>query len=79
MTGEDLNEQGKNLIKSAWKALTRGHIQTRATGNVAMTPGSFIVDANGIIQVTHYNKHAGDHPDVTGMLELWKNIAKPGD
>ena len=52
------------MLKAAMRARSRGHSQGKATGDVKMLPGTFIVDADGIIQYTYYSDHAGDDPDL---------------
>ena len=52
------------LAKATARAMARGHRQGKATGDVKMLPGTFIVDTDGIIQYTYYSDHAGDDPDL---------------
>lgn len=51
------------------RAAAAGHIQGEATGDTSMLPGTFIVDADGVIQFAYYSTHAGDHPDIKKMLQ----------
>ena len=67
----DFLEYIKNFFKETrdgLRAASRGHMQGVPTGNVSMMPGTFIVDTEGIIQAVHYNKSAGDHPDISQLL-----------
>ena len=52
---------------AAARAAARGHVQGKATGDVKMLPGTFVVDQNGRIQYAYYSSHAGDHPDLTAI------------
>lgn len=57
------------VLKASLRAMMQGHIQGQATGDVRMLQGTFIIDQQGIIQFTHYNKHAADHPEITRLIE----------
>jgi thioredoxin-dependent peroxiredoxin len=56
------------LLKATARALAGGFKQGKATGDVRMLPGSFIVDGAGVVQYAYYNRHAGDHPDLARLL-----------
>lgn len=58
------------LWMSATRAVLKGHVQGEATGDIAMLPGTFVVDQQGIIQYAHYNAHAGDHPHIPDLLRV---------
>lgn len=60
------------------RAVMRGHVQGKATGDVKQLPGTFIVDANGIVRFAHYSKYAGDHPDLQLLLKAWAKRAGSG-
>lgn len=53
-----------DLMKAGMRAFQQGHRQTanEAGGNKRMLPGTFIVDAQGIVKYAYYSKHPGDHP-----------------
>jgi len=57
------------LAKATMRAASRGHAQGKATGDVKMLPGTFIVDTEGIIRYAYYSSHAGDHPDLVDLTE----------
>lgn len=59
-TVRDLIEPG--LWASTIRAVTQGHLQGRATGDVRVLGGTFIVDRAGTIRYMHYDRFAGDHP-----------------
>jgi len=61
--------QSPGLMTAGMRAVSRGHVQGQTTGNIRMLPGTFVVNQEGVIQVAHYNKHAGDHPDISGILK----------
>jgi peroxiredoxin len=56
------------LMKATVRAMAAGHRQGKATGDVRMLPGTFIVDGEGRIQYAYYSDHAGDHPDLARLL-----------
>jgi len=57
------------LAKATMRAASRGHAQGKATGDVKMLPGTFIVDTEGVIRYAYYSSHAGDHPDLLELTE----------
>jgi len=60
------------LLKASVRAMSAGHRQGKATGDVRMLPGTFLVDGNGCIQYAYYSEHAGDHPDLGKLLAAIK-------
>jgi peroxiredoxin len=64
------------LLKASARAAAAGHVQGKATGDVQMLPGTFIVDTEGIIRYAYYSTHAGDHPDLDKLLPEWKAMAR---
>jgi peroxiredoxin len=56
------------LMKATVRAMAAGHRQGKATGDVRMLPGTFIVDGDGVVQYAYYSEHAGDHPDLARLL-----------
>jgi peroxiredoxin len=56
------------LVKATARAMAAGHRQGKATGDVHMLPGSFIVDGQGVVQYAYYSQHAGDHPNLDKLL-----------
>ncbi len=66
--GSWLQIAGPKVTLAAARALSRGHVQGKATGDVKMMPGSFLVDREGVIRAVHYNSHIGDHPNIESML-----------
>ena len=61
-----------DAIKAGARAASRGHTQGQATGDTQRLPGTFIVDADGIIRYAYYGKHAGDNPDLSSLLKWWR-------
>ncbi len=55
-------------IKASVRAAAAGHVQGKATGDVARLGATFIVDGDGVIRYAHYASHAGDHPDLERLL-----------
>lgn len=64
-----------DIAKATARAMSRGHRQGGATGDVKMLPGTFIVDREGIIQYTYYSDHAGDEPEIPALLAEWRQIS----
>ena len=56
------------MIQASVRAGKAGHSQGKATGDVKMLPGTFVVDRAGAIQFAYYSTHAGDHPDLDVLL-----------
>ncbi len=54
------------------RAAARGHSQGKATGDQQRLPGTFIVDAAGIVRYAYYGKFAGDQPDLTELAAWWR-------
>lgn len=63
-----------DAIKAGARAASRGHTQGQSTGDAQRLPGTFIVDAAGIIRYAHYGKHAGDNPDLLSLLRWWREV-----
>ena len=61
------------LAKATVRAAAAGHVQGKATGDVAQLGATFIVDIDGVIQYAHYDSHAGDHPDLARLLASIRN------
>lgn len=59
-------------LKATIRAVSAGHKQGKATGDVRMLPGTFIVDGDGRMQYAYYSGHAGDHPDLVRLLAAIK-------
>ena len=57
------------LIAAGVRAGKNGHMQGKSTGNVKMLPGTFIIDQSGIVRAAYYSDHAGDHPNLTKLIE----------
>ncbi len=56
------------LAKASVRAIAGGHSQGKATGDVKMLPGTFVVDVHGRVQWAYYSEHAGDHPDIDEVI-----------
>ena len=61
------------VVKAGFRALSRGNMQGRATGDTHMLPGTFIVDRFGIIRYSYYSQHAGDHPAIDELIVAAKS------
>jgi peroxiredoxin len=65
---------GPAMWKAVMRATLRGHRQGKATGDIKMLPGTFIVDKQGVIQFARYSKHIGDHPDISQLLQAAEKL-----
>lgn len=64
------------VLAAAARAGARGHMQGTATGDMAIKPGTFIVDQAGIIQAAHFSAHSGDHPDLPELITEFQGREK---
>ena len=62
-----------DAIMAGARAASRGHTQGESTGETTRLPGTFIVDAQGMVRYAHYGKHAGDQPDLEELLSWWRS------
>ncbi len=62
------------MVKATARALSAGHRQGQATGDVKMLPGTFLVDRDGIIRYTYYSQHAGDDPDIHDLIQFGQGL-----
>jgi hypothetical protein len=67
-TARDMLANGLKLVVATQKARSNGQTQGEATGDIAMSSGTFIVDTAGIVRYTYYGKYAGDDPDIDELL-----------
>jgi peroxiredoxin len=73
--GNILRMIAPDALKAGAEAASRGHTQGTATGDQTRLPGTFIVDAAGIVRYAHYGKHAGDNPDLDKLIAWWREVA----
>ena len=64
-----------DAIKAGARAASKGHTQGKATGDLQRLPGTFIVDAEGIVRYAYYGKHAGDHPNLSDVVRIWAGMS----
>jgi hypothetical protein len=50
------------------RAAARGFVARPARGDPRMLPGTFAIDAAGIVRAVHYARHSGDQPDLDALL-----------
>ncbi len=55
-------------MRNGVRASRAGFKQGKATGDVRMLPGTFVVDTNGVVLYAYYSDNAGDHPDIAELL-----------
>jgi peroxiredoxin len=70
--GNMLRLVAPDAIKAGARAASKGFTQGSSTGDQLRLAGTFIIDTDGIVRYAHYGKHAGDHPDLTAVLDAWK-------
>ncbi len=73
--GNLLRLMAPDAIMAGARAASRGHTQGQATGDAQRLPGTFIVDAAGVIRFAYYGKYAGDQPDLPALLAQWQAAA----
>jgi peroxiredoxin len=56
------------VVPAIARALAHGHLQGRTRGDPMMMPGTFAIDAAGVLHAVHYARHAGDQPDLAAMI-----------
>jgi peroxiredoxin len=74
--GNVLRMVAPDAVLAGAKAAARGHTQGTATGDTQRLPGTFIVDAAGIVRYAYYGKHAGDNPDLDKLLHWWRETGR---
>ncbi|MBK8025459.1 MAG: hypothetical protein IPK19_29710 [Chloroflexi bacterium] len=73
-TAKDFLVQGLKLASATKKAKSEGHSQGKATGDIAMGTGAFIVDTGGIVRYAYYGKMAGDDPEIDDLLKAARSL-----
>lgn len=71
--GNLLQLAGPQVVVSALRAAQAGHSQGQTTGDPAVLSATFVVDQRGTIRYAYYSKFAGDHPDLTALLDAARN------
>jgi len=72
-TGE-LLKTGIGLLRATATAMRAGHSQSKSTGDVAMMPGTFIVDEAGVLRYCYYSQYAGDDPSIEQLIEFARQM-----
>ena len=57
------------LYANSARAAQAGFTQGRATGDIAMLGGIFVVDQQGLIRYSYINEVAGDYPPIPEILQ----------
>jgi peroxiredoxin len=73
-TAKDMIVNGIKLLSATQKAKSAGHTQGKATGDVAMSTGTFIIDRQGVVRYAYYGAYAGDDPDIHLLLEAAQSL-----
>ena len=66
--GSPLELVGPETIAAGVRATLAGHMQGAPVGDPRMMPGTFAIDAGGIIRAVHYARHPGDQPDLAALI-----------
>jgi peroxiredoxin len=61
-------------VSAGIRILKGGYRPGEVIGDVAMMPGTFIVDTGGIIRFAYYSEHAGDHPRFEDLLKAAEQL-----
>lgn len=59
---------GPEALAAGVRAAMRGHHIGVPGREVRMLPGTFAIDADGIVRAAHYARHAGDLPPLASLL-----------
>lgn len=73
-TAKDMLVNGLKLVAATQKARANGQTQGEATGDIAMSSGTFIVDAAGAVRYAYYSKFAGDDPDIDELIQVTRTL-----
>ena len=57
-------------MKASLRAFAAGLMQGKATGDVRMLPGTFIIDTHGTICYAYYSAYAGDDPSIETLVNV---------
>jgi len=60
------------LYVNSVRATAAGFTQGKATGNVAMLGGVFVIDQQGLVRYAYINDVAGNYPEITDILKAVK-------
>ena len=70
--GNMLRLLAPDAMAAGARAARQGHRQGQATGDQQRLPGTFIIDAQGIVRYAYYGKFAGDQPDLEELVRWWR-------
>lgn len=73
-TARDMLANGLKLVAATQKARANGQTQGKATGDIAMSSGTFIVDSAGVVRYAYYSKFAGDDPDIDELIQAARTL-----
>lgn len=59
---------GPEVLAAGMRAAARGHFIGPPGREPRMLPGTFAIDAEGVVQAVHYARHAGDLPPLASLL-----------
>ena len=74
--GNMLRMLAPDALAAGARAAREGHRQGTATGDQQRLPGTFIIDAQGIVRYAYYGKHAGDQPDLAELVRWWRQATQ---
>ena len=60
------------LYVASARATRAGFRQGKATGDIAMLGGIFVVDQQGLVRYAYANDYAGDYPEIADVLKALK-------
>lgn len=60
---------GPAAMVNGLRAARKGHFVERAVGDVFQMPGTFIIDASGVVRYARYARNSGDHPRLQELLD----------
>ena len=75
--GSAVEVMGPAAMLNWLRAARKGHFVERAIGDVFQMPGTFIIDAAGVIRYAKYARNSGDHPKTQDLLDALHELSPP--
>jgi peroxiredoxin len=63
-----------STLAGYWRAFRSGAGMTKPVGNVRQLPGTFVIDATGVVQYSHPGSHAADTPSADELLARVRSV-----
>ena len=63
----------RHTLGHAWRALRKGHRQTKVQGDPWQLGGAFVISTEGVTVYEQISREAGDHAPLSDLLEAIKH------